>query len=66
MNGGLVVRFAFLVASEIFFFAALNLFDDWTLQQMHSEPWMRALIIAPVLASMIMLVARDRAATQAS
>ena len=34
MNGGLVVRFAILVAAEILFFATLNLFDDWTLQQM--------------------------------
>ena len=34
MNGGLVVRFAVLVAAEILFFATLNFFDDWTLQQM--------------------------------
>ena len=34
MNGGLVVRFAILVAAEVFFCAALNFFDDWTLQQM--------------------------------
>jgi len=34
MNGGLLVRFSILVAAEIFFFALLNLFDDWTFQQM--------------------------------
>lgn len=34
MNGGLVARFAILIAAEVFFFALLNLFDDWTLQQM--------------------------------
>src|SRR5690348_4751529 len=34
MKGGLLVRFAVLVVIEIVFFATLNLFDDWTLQQM--------------------------------
>jgi hypothetical protein len=34
MNGGLVVRFAILVVAEIVFVGTLNLFDDWTLQQM--------------------------------
>ena len=34
MNGTLAVRFAVLIAVEISFFALLNLFDDWTLQQM--------------------------------
>jgi alpha-1,6-mannosyltransferase len=34
MNAGLLVRFAVLLVAEIFFFATLNLFDDWTLQQM--------------------------------
>lgn len=34
MNGGLLVRFTVLVSAEIFFFATLNFFDDWTLQQM--------------------------------
>ena len=34
MNGGLIVRFSVLVVVEILFFATLNLFDDWTLQQM--------------------------------
>ena len=34
MNGGLVVRFAILIVAEIVFVGTLNLFDDWTLQQM--------------------------------
>ena len=34
MNGGLFVRFALLCLAEILFIAALNFFDDWTLQQM--------------------------------
>lgn len=34
MNGGTVVRFSILVVAEICFIAALNLFDDWTLEQM--------------------------------
>ena len=34
MNVGLLVRFAVLLVAEIFFFATLNFFDDWTLQQM--------------------------------
>lgn len=34
MIDGLLVRFAVLLGSEIFFFATLNFFDDWTLQQM--------------------------------
>jgi len=34
MNGALLVRFSILIAAEIFFFDALNLFDDWTFQQM--------------------------------
>ena len=34
MSGGPVVRFSVLVIGEILFFATLNLFDDWTLQQM--------------------------------
>ena len=34
MNGGAVVRFSILVAAEICFIAALNFFDDWTLEQM--------------------------------
>jgi len=34
MNVGLFVRFAVLLVAEIFFFATLNFFDDWTLQQM--------------------------------
>lgn len=34
MNGGLVARFSVLVVLEISFIAALNFFDDWTLEQM--------------------------------
>ena len=34
MNGGLFARFALLCLAEILFIAALNFFDDWTLQQM--------------------------------
>src|SRR5947209_4164181 len=34
MNRGLLARFAVLIATEIVFVALLNLFDDWTLQQM--------------------------------
>jgi hypothetical protein len=32
----------------------------------HAEPWMRALIIAPVLASLVMLAAKNRSGPQAS
>jgi alpha-1,6-mannosyltransferase len=32
----------------------------------HAEPWMRALIIAPVLASLIMLAAKNRTAVEAT
>jgi hypothetical protein len=34
MNGALFLRFAILVGAEVFFLGSLNLFDDWTLQQM--------------------------------
>jgi hypothetical protein len=34
MNGALIVRFSILVALEIFSVGTLNLFDDWTLEQM--------------------------------
>jgi alpha-1,6-mannosyltransferase len=34
MNGGLLLRFSVLVFAEVLFLAALNFFDDWTLQQM--------------------------------
>jgi hypothetical protein len=32
----------------------------------HAEPWMRALIIAPVFASLIMLAAKNRTAVEAT
>jgi hypothetical protein len=34
MNGALFLRFAILVGAQVFFLGSLNLFDDWTLQQM--------------------------------
>jgi hypothetical protein len=34
MNAALIVRFSILVAVEIFSVGTLNLFDDWTLEQM--------------------------------
>ncbi len=34
MNGRLPVRFAILIAAEVFFCAALNFSDDWTVPQM--------------------------------
>ena len=34
MKNGVLLRLSFALAAELFFFAALNFFDDWTLQSM--------------------------------
>jgi len=34
MKHGVLLRLVFALAAELFFFAALNFFDDWTLQSM--------------------------------
>ena len=37
MKHGVLLRLGFALAAELFFFAALNFFDDWTLQSMPAK-----------------------------